>query len=245
MRLRILWILAVLLIAPAAFAGTFSLNDWCFYVNSLDINHACNTNTQSDNFLPPIAPGTFDYSHLADNGLGTVVVTLGAGTYNVFAFWDYTIQGGAPANLNEYATTVGSLALGQSYSVDAGADPSAGGQVVPYTNGYLLLNQFEAGTLDNTNHLSACGAPPCEDVAVTLGYNIVVDDHYRATLQFVVTSAPPISGFYIQQSDISGGPPLFFSESLTITHNPEPATIMMMTGGFGLLLIGLRRRRRA
>src|SRR3954466_9697783 len=103
MRLRLLLIALVLLVAPMAFGGNYSLNDWCFYVNSLDINHSCSNGSGTDNFLPPVSPGTFDYVHLSDNNtLGTATVTLGAGTYNVFAFFDYDIKdGGHYGGFNE------------------------------------------------------------------------------------------------------------------------------------------------
>src|SRR5579884_1287893 len=39
-RLKLFLPLAALLAAPA-FAGDYSLNEWCFYVNSLDLNHSC------------------------------------------------------------------------------------------------------------------------------------------------------------------------------------------------------------
>src|SRR3954462_10418411 len=108
MRIRFLLLAMVLLAAPMAFAGNYSLNDWCFYVNSLDINHSCSNGSGTDNFLPPINPGTFDYVHLSDNNpLVTASVSLSAGSYNVFALFNYDIHAGAGGNggLNEYAST--------------------------------------------------------------------------------------------------------------------------------------------
>jgi hypothetical protein len=238
MRLRFL-LIAVLLMAPMAFAGNYSLNDWCFYVNSLNINHSCNNGSGIDNFAPPVSPGTFDFQHLTDNNLGTAVVTLPPGTYNVFAIFNYDIDAGG--KLNEYATAVGSLAIGQVYSVDAEHDSTGG------TPGNLY-GQFASGTLDNTNHLSSGN----EDVSASIGFtNVTVPDGSTGTIQFVVGNTPPTSGFYIEQQDNAGGPPIFISENIQIdgglgaqlVTTPEPGTISLMVGGIALMALKLRRRK--
>jgi hypothetical protein len=251
MRLRLLIVAAILLIAPAAFAGTYSLNDWCFYVNSLDVNRSCNNDSAIDNFSAPISAGTFDYYHLGDgnNTLGTAVVTLGSGSYNVFAIFDYDITGGG--GMNEYATAFGSLAIGQVYAVDSqGASGSTPGQ---------LYSQFAGGTLNNTNYIPECSSGSCPDVAVSLGYtNLVVPDGQTATVSFIVSDTPPSGGgFFIEQGQTGGGPTLNFSSNVVLTPDggggfdanvvatPEPGTYLMMAGGIGLMVLGLRRRRKA
>jgi hypothetical protein len=250
MRLRLLLIVAALFVAPMAFAGTYSLNDWCFYVNSLDINHSCNQ-SGADNFVPPVSPGTFDFSHLTDqNALGSVTITLPPGNYNVFAFYDYDVQGGSPSALNEFASVVGSAAIGQVYSVDAQGDPSSGGAVTATTPGFLHDQFVHAGDLvggapiglDNTNHLPSCATAPCEDVSVSLGYtNVTVAPGVTTTITFDVGSTAPTSGSFIQQTDSTSGNSVFFSSTLTST--PEPGTVVLMSAGLGMLLMGLRRRR--
>ena len=194
MRLKLLLIVAVLFVAPMAFAGSYSLNDWCFYVNTLDINHSCNNGSGTDNFLPPVEPGTFDYVHLNDsNTLGTATVTLAGGqSYNVFAIYNYDIADGG--GLNEFASAVGSLAIGQVYSVGV-----MGSRATPGS----LYSQFASGTLDSTNHLDSCSTPgSCGDVAVSIGYtNLVVPAGSNTTVNFVVSNTPPDSGFYIAQTD--------------------------------------------
>ena len=252
MRLRLLIVAAILLVAPAAFAGTYSLNDWCFYVNSLDVNRSCNNGSGVDNFNPPVTPGTFDYQHLNDlnNLLGTAVITLAPGTYNVFAIFDFEI--GGDGKMNEFATVFGSLPIGQVYAVDSsGASGSTPGQ---------LYSQFAGGTLSNTNYVPECTSGSCPDVAVSLGYtNLVVPDGQTATINFVVSDTPPSSGFYIQQGQTGTGATINYSSNVTLTpgggsdiggfeaamvENPEPGTILLMAGGIGLMAVGLRRRKK-
>src|SRR4051812_37769551 len=153
MKLKLLLAGLALSIAPVAFAGTFTLNDWCFYVNSPVTSQNCNDGAGSNNFVSPITPGTFDYSNLYTdgNGLGTVIVNLAPGTYNIFALWDYDIT--AVGGFNEYGATSGSLGAGQHFSVDAEFDPGAFGGITAYTPGTLYANQFLPGVLDDTNHL--------------------------------------------------------------------------------------------
>lgn len=248
MRFRLLLIATVLLLAPAAFGGTYTLSDWCFYVNSLDVNRSCNNGSGVDNFSPPVSPGTFDYYHLNDisNTLGSAVVTVGPGTYNVFAIFNYDIPGGG--GMDEFAKVFGSLAIGQVYSIDAqGASDSTPGQ---------LYSQFAGGTLDNTNYIPECAGGSCPDVAVSLGYaNVVVPDGQTATVTFVVSESAPSSGFYIQQSQSGSDSSIFISASVDYSgsggggygaavSNPEPGTYLMMVGGIGLMLVGLRRRKK-
>jgi len=233
MRLRLLLIATFLMVAPAAFSASFSLNDWCFYVNTLDITRSCNDGAGADNFNPPtISSTTFDY-HVGDNNqLGTVVVTLGAGTYNIFAIFNYDIN--SPDDPTESASVHG-IPVGQVYSVDAEGD----------SNGFSggtgsLYSQFAGGTLDNTNHCDT----GCSDVAVSLGYqNLEVPEGSTGSISFVVSDTPPTSGFYVQQSDGSGSD-LFFSTTSELVASPEPGTVILMTGGIALMLLGLKRKKK-
>jgi hypothetical protein len=238
MRLRLLLIAVFLGIAPMAFAGNSSLNDWCFYVNTLDLNRSCNDGAGANNFNPPtVTSTTFDY-HLGDNGgagsgLGTVVVTLGAGSYNIFAIFNYDINSlGDPL---ESASAHGSIPVGQVYSVDAE------GNAPHYSGGTgSLYTQFSTGTLDSTNHCDT----GCSDVAVSLGVqNLTVPDGKTGTVTFTVSNTPPPSGFYVQQTDGSGND-LFFTQTAAIS-NPEPGTVMLLSGGIALMLLGLRRKKKA
>lgn len=251
MRLRLVLMALALMVAPAAFGGTYSLNDWCFYVNSLDVNRSCNNGSGVDNFNPPATSGTFDYVHLGDNAtLGTATITLGPGTYNIFAIFNYDINndGGGANGMNEYATVFGSLPIGQVYSVDTqGSSGTTPGN---------LYAQFAAGTLDNTNHVPGCSGNSCPDVSVAMGYtNLVVPDNTTAQVNFIVNDTPPSSGSYIQQGDNSSPSTINYSSNVEIIPDsnsfssaaaaPEPGTVLMMAGGVGLMLIGLRRRKKA
>jgi hypothetical protein len=240
MKIRFILIASVLLAAPMAFGANYSLNNWCFYVNSLDINHSCSTGSGKDNFLPPVAPGTFDYVHLSgDNTLGTATATVGAGTYNAFAVFNYDIDGGG---YNEYASTTGTLTIGQVYTVGAGGNTPGS-----------VYSQFANGTLDNTNHVPACSTPgSCDDVAASVGFtNVVVPPGSTGTINFVVSDTPPPSGFYIGQTDTDTGDTIYISGNVQTNSDlgaltaetPEPTTLILMGGGFGLMLIALRRRK--
>ena len=90
-----------------AFAGNYSLNDWCFYVNSLDINHSCSNGSGTDNFVAPdfipvpsIIFISTDQQHL---GHGHCHASGKANiTSSLFFDYDIALAGG----LNEYATAV-------------------------------------------------------------------------------------------------------------------------------------------
>jgi PEP-CTERM motif len=233
--------LAVLAVSPVAFAGQSSLNEWCFYINTLDVNHSCAEATPTT-FNPPVAGATFAASP-GEPDLGTVSIVVGPGNYNVFAFFSYSAGTGG---FSQYATTVGTLTAGQVYSVDAPGDPSSGGSVSPYSPGYLQ-NQYNLGTLDNTNHLGsgACAATnSCEPVSVALGYtNLGVPDGQQELITFTVGDTPPASGFYVTQTNPQTGDSLFFSaDPQSLSAVPEPLSMMLLGSGLGLIGWAARRR---
>src|ERR1044071_3002057 len=242
MRVKILTAM-VFAAASMAYAGQSTLNEWCFYVNTLDVNHSCASATPTV-FNPPVQGATYSASP-GDQDLGTVSIVVGAGTYNVFSIWDYNVGGG---QFNQYATTVGTVTAGQVYSVDAAGDPTAGGAVTAYTPGNLN-SQYSAGTLDNTNHLSNsdCAAPnSCEPVGVSIGYtNITVPDGEQELITFTVSGTPPSSGFYVSQINPNTCDSLFFSADPVLIANPEPASLALMGTGLCTLVWFVRRRRRA
>jgi hypothetical protein len=244
MRVGLLLTAAVLAVTPVAFGGQSSLNEWCFYVNTLDLNHSCAEGATPTTFNPPVAGATYAASP-GEPDLGTVSIVVGAGTYNVFAFFNYAVGAGS---YNQFATTVGTLTAGQVYSVDAPGDPSAGGTVTPYSPGYLQ-NQYSLGTLDNTNHLSnstCTSTNTCEPVAVSLGYtNIVVPDGKQELITFTVSSTPPSDGFYVAQTNPQSGDTLFFSADPQVQQvgTPEPASMALIGSGLGLVFWAVRRRR--
>jgi len=237
MRLKVLIALAALFVAPMAFAGTYSLNDWCFYVNSLDINQSCNSGSGLSN-VPVAAPGVTDLLHLQADNTGTLTVHLAPGNYNVFVIFNYDVDGNTN---NDYATTFGSLAVGQVYSVNNEGGGSGG-----------LYGQGQGGSFDNSN---GC-ASGCGDTAVGLGYtNVVVPDGSTGTIVFTA-GAPPSdpSSFVVHQSDPGTGNAIDFSSTIQIdgSFNSQFAESAPEPGVMGLMGIGLcglawmsRRRRKA
>ena len=238
-RLRLLFVVATLLVAPLAFAGTYTLSDWCFYVNSLDINQSCNAGGGLAN-VPVADAGVIDLLHLQQDNTGALTVTLAPGNYNVFAIFNYNIDG---SGLDEYANALGQLSVGQVYSVnnESGSANS-------------LFTQGAGGSFDNTNHLGSCTGSACPDAAVGLGYvNVTVPSGSTGTITFTAGSTPPPSGFYVQQTDNSTGNSINLSSSIQIDGGlnaqisavPEPETMGLMAGGLGAMLWFVRRRRKA
>lgn len=221
MRLRLLLIALFLGMLPTAFAGTVSLNDWCFYVNTIDVNRSCSEGAGGGNFNPPVITSTmFDYQ-IDGSGLGTVTITLTAGIYKVFAVYNYDINN--PNNPTESATNYGFPSNGFSISGSGSG---------------ILNSQALNGGLNGQNQ---CGSG-CSDPAVAIGSDVTVPDGGTGTVTFTVGNTPPSSGPYVGQTDGSGNGDLFFSETSTI-NNPEPGTVVLMTSGIALMLIGIRRKK--
>jgi hypothetical protein len=241
MRLRVLFGLMALTIAPMAFAGTYTLSDWCFYVNSLDLNQSCNAGSSLSN-VPTAAPGVTDLLQLQNDGTGTLTVTLAPGQYNIFGIFNYNVDGNG---LNEYATALGSLSVGQVYSINVegsgGTSDTLSNQGLNGTlsdqglngtlsnqglNGTLsnqglngtLYNQGLNGTLNDTNACPNLGN--CTDVAVALGYtNVTVPDGSTGRITFTAGTTPPPSGFSVTQTNGNTGGSITLSSDIQIDDN--------------------------
>jgi hypothetical protein len=243
--MKLLIPLAALLLAPAAFAGSYSLNEWCFYVNSLDLNHSCAEAGGGGTLDAPFQSASFSPALGGSGILGTVSVTLtpGSDTYKVFALWDYNSSAGG--GFGEYATAVGTLPAGEHYSVDAPSDPGSVGAVSSSPGN--LTTYFNAGVLDDTNHLGSCSTPPCSNVSVALEQDVNVAPGTTDIVTFTVSTTPPTSGFYVSQTD-PDGTTLFFSSNVvdpplgSLNATPEPGSIALLAGGLGLLAWARRRR---
>lgn len=166
-------------------------------------------------------------------GIGTISLTMnGAGSHYVGGFFDLEIDEKIDTFFNEYGSTAGTEAAGQSWEID---EPG-------YVFGDIWAN-FTSNplALDNLNGVPA--ATP-DDVSVALGWDFTLLSNQTAYLSFVVSETAPGSGFFLTQYDPDSGASIYFSSTLDIrTHGvPEPGTVMLLgTGLVGLLGWGRRR----
>jgi hypothetical protein len=230
MRFRFLLIALALLIAPAAFGATYSLNDWCFYVNYLDVNRSCANGSGVDNFNPSLQAGAFDFYHLADaNNQMTFNLSLAPGLYNLFAIFNgdkgngNNPGGGNPSGggngvlilSSEFARVFGTLTMGQAYS--NGITP--GNPYIPYSTDSTGTD----GPPDNGgNNNPGNGSNDLPGIGGGTGS----------------TGATGSTG----GTGGNGLPPLNTGDSVA---TPEPGTFILLGGGIGLMLLGFRRKQKA
>jgi hypothetical protein len=242
------WFFAALAVAVAvvpqgASASTIaSLNDWCFNINGVSVaTNACNQG-------PPVTlPGNVDGSNFdftltsadpnfpetaAQNNLGSVSITVGAGTQYVLAYMDYELNYNVTASFEDYGTVNGTPGAGVSYEMD---DP----------NSSNIYNDFAANGLTDQNNVGTPSGAPCCDVSWALGVNL--DLATSSIVTFTVSDAPPASGFYLQQTN-SQDPTqnIYLSESVEALGGPgpgvpEPGSLVLL--GTGIAGIFLLRRR--
>jgi hypothetical protein len=129
-------------------------------------------------------------------GSYTVTLTASAtGTYYVGGFFDPEL---AVDFYNEYAAVNGSASSGQSWQV---GDPNTSG-LNPFganntLNNALTNNNEIPGTGDNS--LLTCTVNCNGDVALAMGFSESLTAGEVETVTFSISSAPPTSGFYIEQ----------------------------------------------
>jgi len=223
-------------------AGATSLADWCASING-DINTACNGagaggasplggSISLADFDQTLEPGT--------NNLGTVVVDLAPGANQFAAFYaDYDLDFNAFGSFQDSASIHGALPAGVSYEV---ADPNVSN----------IFSDFAGNVLPNTNGVGTASGPPtaCCDVSFALAVGgLTVAPGGSGTVTFTVSTTVPVSGFYIQQTNLDAGDSIYLSEVSTITNpssgTPEPSTFALGLGAIGVVLAAARRRRRS
>ena len=167
-------------------------------------------------------------------GLGTISVGLtGAGAHFVALFVDHEIDEPINTFFNENGATSGTLAAGQSWEID---EPG-------FVFGDIFAN-FLTSALDGTNGVPA-GLE--DDVSMAMGFDFVLGAGDTATIDFLLSTTAPGSGFFLAHTDpasLAGllgltGPDdaVFFSASLDITPTavPEPGTQALL----GIALVAL------
>lgn len=185
-------------------------------------------------------PGSVDPTVLGldASGLGTMTFTFSsAGSHNFVSFFDFEIDEPNNTFFNEYGSTGGTLAAGQSWEID---EPG-------YVFGDIYDNML-AGSLDNTNAVSAGDE---DDVSFAMGWSFLLEADETATLTLTLSDILDTTGFYLQHTDDEVGPnfdqseSVYFWSTLSIasTSVPEPSAFALM--GIGLLGVGLARRRKS
>jgi hypothetical protein len=174
----------------------------------------------------PAAPGGFN----AGTGLGTWEVTIsGAGAHNFIAYFDHEIDETTNSYSNEFGTTYGTLAAGQSWEID---EPG-------WVFGNIYANML-ANTLDNSNGVPST-AP--DDVSMALGWNFLLSAGETAKITLLLSATMPTGGFYLAQTDPDSPYTFYYSGDIDIRSQgvPEPGTLLLLGSGLAGL-VGLKRR---
>jgi len=197
-----------------------NLFDWAFNIDGT-LYEASNSDPLPGN----INASGFDLL----SGLGTITITsAGAGSHSVIAFFDHEIDEETNTFFNEFGSTVGAPAAGQSWEID---EPG-------YKYGDIYDN-FTVGALDNSNGVPS-SAP--EDVSMALGWNFILGAGETAYLNLLLSTTAPTSGFYLVQTDPDSQASLYFSSTLDIRSSsvPEPGLLFLLVTGLAGLF-GFRR----
>lgn len=170
----------------------------------------------------------------------TLTNTSALSLSNVYfvSFVDAEIDEPNTTFFNEYATTRGSLAAGQSFEVD---EPG-------FAFGDIFDNAL-AGTLDGTNVLD--GPSQTDDVAMALGFSLgTLASGASETLEFMLSEdGATIGDFAIDQFDggVNASPTMLtFSARRVpaIAPIPEPSGALLFTCALGMIAASTRAHRR-
>jgi len=223
-----------------ASAGTI-LNDWCVNLNG-DINTACNgAGSGGPSGDGSISLAGFDTTAAPGlNSLGSVVITLGAGTGQSVAFYaDYDLDYAAYGSFQDVGSAQGSLPADWSYELN---DPNS-------SNIFSDFAAVPSPNLPDSNGVGTGSFPPdqCCDVSWALAIsNIDIAEGDTGTVTFTVSTTVPTSGFYLQQTSFDAGNSIYLDADVSLAGSPtpEPSTFAMgLTAMGALALLALRRRR--
>jgi hypothetical protein len=225
--------------AYQAQAAQVGLADWCVNVNS-NISKACN-GAGSGGGTTGINLSSFDQTlenGLNSNNLGTVTVSLAAGSHEYVSFYaDYDVSYNSFGSFDDSASTCltavhpCSLAVGESYEAD---DP----------NSSNIFSDFSGNSLTGKNNVATSSGPPnnCCDVSFALAFGNLTVPAGGGTVTFSITGSAPASGFYVEQTNQDTKNSIFlsgvFSPSGIVPPPPPPGVPEPSTFGLGLSLIG-------
>lgn len=204
-------------VVSATANATAVLVDWAF--------NADGTLSQNANGDAMPTTGLLDSS-----GFGTLTYSItGAGAHSFVAFFDFEIDQATNTFFNEFGSTTGTAAAGQSWEID---EPG-------WTFGDIYNNALN-GTLDNSNAVTAAAV---DDVSFALGWSFNLLDGQTATMTFSLADILPtiLPTFYLTHTDPEAGPNfnltenIYFWSDLVVTGGPTivpaPGALLLMLGG--------------
>ena len=224
--------------------------------------------------LPAVAglASTLDTSFPGGTGLGTAALTYnpGPGTYFV-NLWLFEQLFPATAT-NEWGTSVGSPAAGETWQIDV-PDSTYAGELGTAGAGTIVANTA-ANTLSNTNFVpglvpnddtTSCGFftggaanPNCNDyTSMALGFGFTLAANEQELVTFTVSTHAPASGFYLEQihaPDKANNTEIdYFFSGTAVTQPagqppppppvPEPSSWILLSSIVALLGIAIKRSR--
>ncbi len=203
-------------------AATYGLFDYAFNINGV-VTPA-----------PGVPGGVNTAAFNSTTGLGSITLSIGTtGNHFVGLFVDHEIDAATNTFFNEFGTAVGAPPAGLSWEID---EPG-----FVFGNIYTHFTGSTAGgsLLDNTSAVPP-GSP--DDVSMALGWNFNLAAGHSATISYFLSTTPPASGFYLQQTDPASNASVYFSSALNVNVIPETGTSAWAMGCLAVLAVaGVKR----